>query len=54
MNEKNERLKFLCLLLFALISIFFLLYKDTDWFRRAIKAIIRTYKKLKKLCEIKK
>ena len=54
MNEKNERLKFLCLLLFALISIFFLLYKDTDWFRQAIKAIIKVYKKLKKLCEIKK
>ena len=54
MDEKNERLKFLCLLLFALISIFFLLYKDTDWFRRTIKAIIRVYRKLKKLCEIKK
>ena len=54
MNEKKERLKFLCLLLFALISILFLLYKDKDWFRREIKDIIKVYKKLKKLCEIKK
>lgn len=54
MDEKNERLKILCLLLFALISVFFLLYKDTDWFRKAIKAIIRAYRKLKKICEIKK